>query len=141
MGSENLIPFNNRTESEQREIAKKGGRASGSARRKKANLKRAMNMILTTNVNDEQMAEVLHGYGMEDTFESAVVLRMIRRILEDGDPAAYKAVMDTIREKEALDVKEQRAKIEKIKADTAKIKGTDAELEDISDIEAKVYDA
>lgn len=36
MNDENLIPFNERTESERREIAKKGGEASGEARRAKA---------------------------------------------------------------------------------------------------------
>ncbi len=36
MNDKNLIPFNERTESERREIAKKGGEASGEARRAKA---------------------------------------------------------------------------------------------------------
>lgn len=36
MNDDNLIPFNKRTEREQREIAKKGGEASGEARRAKA---------------------------------------------------------------------------------------------------------
>ena len=38
---ENLIPFNERTESEQRQIAQKGGIASGAARRRKRSMKEA----------------------------------------------------------------------------------------------------
>ena len=37
-GQDNLIPFNQRTEEEQREIARQGGIASGEARRKKATM-------------------------------------------------------------------------------------------------------
>ena len=43
---QNLKPANKRTKSEHREIAKKGGVASGVARRKKANLKNAFEKIL-----------------------------------------------------------------------------------------------
>lgn len=35
MSNENLIPFNERTEEEQRELARMGGIASGEARRRK----------------------------------------------------------------------------------------------------------
>lgn len=42
---ENLKPFNNRTESEQREIAQKGGIASGQARRQKKTLSELAKMI------------------------------------------------------------------------------------------------
>ena len=38
---ENLIPTSKRTKSEAREMASRGGIASGKARRKKANLKKA----------------------------------------------------------------------------------------------------
>ena len=40
MANENLIPFNERTEEEQRKIQRKGGIASGKARREKADLKK-----------------------------------------------------------------------------------------------------
>ena len=39
-GQDNLIPFSERTETEQREIAKNGGKASGVARRRKADLRK-----------------------------------------------------------------------------------------------------
>ena len=45
-GQENLIPFNERTEEEQRKIARQGGIASGEARREKATFKKTLEMLL-----------------------------------------------------------------------------------------------
>lgn len=45
-GKENLIPQNMRTKEEQREIAKKGGQASGRSRRQKAQAKKIVEDIL-----------------------------------------------------------------------------------------------
>ena len=41
-GQDNLIPFNERTEEEQREIARQGGIASGEARREKATMRKTL---------------------------------------------------------------------------------------------------
>lgn len=54
MNDENLIPFNKQTESEQRAIAKKGGIASGKARRQKADLRRAMQEALNSTFTDSK---------------------------------------------------------------------------------------
>ena len=53
MNNENLKPFSERTESEKREITKKGGIASGKARRKKADIKKALQSILDETYTDE----------------------------------------------------------------------------------------
>ena len=45
-GQDNLIPFNQRTEEEQRAIARMGGIASGEARREKATMKQALKLLL-----------------------------------------------------------------------------------------------
>jgi hypothetical protein len=45
-GQENLIPFNERTEEEQREIAGQGGIASGKARQEKATMRKTLEMLL-----------------------------------------------------------------------------------------------
>lgn len=50
-GQENLIPFDQRTEEEQRAIARKGGIASGIARKKKADMKKAMEAVLAMEHN------------------------------------------------------------------------------------------
>lgn len=48
---ENLIPFDKRTENEQREIARKGGIASGEARRAYKSLKQAAKAFFKENEN------------------------------------------------------------------------------------------
>ena len=53
MNDENLKPFSERTESEKREITRKGGIASGKARRKKADIKKALQSILDETYIDE----------------------------------------------------------------------------------------
>lgn len=53
VNDENLIPINQRTKSEQREIQKKGGLASGKVRRQQADLRRAFQTLLRSEVNNE----------------------------------------------------------------------------------------
>ena len=50
---ENLKPLNERTKEEQREIAKKGGISSGKARRRKADLRKAIQIMATTEITDK----------------------------------------------------------------------------------------
>ena len=50
-GQENLIPFNERTVEEQREIARQGGIASGKARQEKATMKKTLEMLLDEKNN------------------------------------------------------------------------------------------
>ena len=47
-GNDNLIPFNQRTEEEQREIARQGGIASGKVRKEKATMKKTLEMLLSS---------------------------------------------------------------------------------------------
>ena len=50
----NLIPFNERTESEQREIAQAGGIASGAARRRRRSMKEAADYYLSLPETDHR---------------------------------------------------------------------------------------
>ena len=50
----NLIPFDQRTEDEQREIRSAGGKASGAARRRKRSLKEAADLFLSLPVEDKR---------------------------------------------------------------------------------------
>ena len=56
---ENLIPFNERTESEQRQIAQKGGIASGAARRRKRSMKEAADYYLSLPETDLRRVNAL----------------------------------------------------------------------------------
>lgn len=55
----NLIPFNERTESEQRQIAQKGGIASGAARRRKRSMKEAADYYLSLPETDHRRVNAL----------------------------------------------------------------------------------
>ena len=62
---QNLIPFNERTESEQREIATAGGIASGAARRRKRALKDAVDLFLSLPVTDTDTFNKLTKAGVD----------------------------------------------------------------------------
>ena len=53
-GTKNLIPQSKRTKEEQKKIATLGGKASGIARRKKADLKKTMQVLLSLDVTDKK---------------------------------------------------------------------------------------
>lgn len=92
MNEENLKGhgFHERTASEQREIAQKGGKASGEARRKKADFKKTLNTLLTTKI-DNSMTPILEALGLDSTLESALNMAMIQKGLS-GDVKAYEAI-------------------------------------------------
>lgn len=83
--------FDKRTASEQREIARKGGKASGAVRRRKADFRKTLNMLLTLKIDDPGITPVLEALGIDSTFESAVNMAMIREALM-GNVKAYEAI-------------------------------------------------
>lgn len=91
----NLIPINQRTKSEAREISRKGGLASGKARRQRADLKRAFETLLSSEVNNEQMRDLLIGLGYEPTNEMALALVVLQKAL-NGDVKAFSKIQDMI---------------------------------------------
>lgn len=55
----NLIPFDERTESEQRKIAQQGGIASGAARRRKRSMKEAADLYLSLPETDRRTVNAM----------------------------------------------------------------------------------
>lgn len=99
MNEKNLIPQNKRTKSEQREIAQKGGKASGVARREKKALKTTLEMLLSMPLEDgklEDVDKIKSLASMEDkniSVQEAIVLKALQRAL-NGDIKAFKAIAD-----------------------------------------------
>lgn len=89
--NENLIPFNKRTVSEQRKIQSAGGKASGEVRRRKADFRKTLNMLLTAEIDSEEWKPVLETLGVECTLESALNMAMIKEGLA-GNVKAYEAI-------------------------------------------------
>lgn len=90
-GHENLIPFNKRSVEEAREFGRKGGKASGEARRRKANFRKELNDLLTTEVNNPEWSPVLEALGLDNTLGMVMHAAMIKEALK-GNVKAYEAI-------------------------------------------------
>lgn len=80
--------FDNRTTGELREIAIKGGKASGEARRRKADFRKTLNMLLTAEIDSEEWKPVLDALGVECTLESAMLMAQIKEAMAGNTKAA-----------------------------------------------------
>ena len=80
--------FDKRTAKEQREIAVMGGKASGEARRRKADFRKTLNMLLTVKIDSEEWKPVLEALGVECTLESALLMAQIKEALMGNTKAA-----------------------------------------------------
>ncbi|MDO4326991.1 MAG: KGG domain-containing protein [bacterium] len=115
--NENLIPFNKRSEREAREFGRKGGKASGEARRRKADFRRTLNLLLTTEIDSPEWTPILESMGLDSTLEAAVNAAMIKEALS-GNVKAYIAIRDTLGQttKSEEDLEEQRVRTAAAKA-------------------------
>lgn len=91
----NLIPFNERTESEQREIAQKGGIASGKSRRKSKNTAELINKILSSPMSEkskEDIAQFTDGLEDEELTNNALLAAGLVRSAAHGNMYAFDKV-------------------------------------------------
>lgn len=102
-----------RSTSEARELGKKGGKASGKARRKKADLKKALNIILTAETTGKT-AQILESLGFENTNEMAIMLSLTQQALKGNVRAIELINKMATSEKDELDRKEQKARIKQL---------------------------
>ena len=130
---QNLIPANKRSKSEARENGKKGGIASGKARRKKADFQKALKLVLSSEVSNENLAVALENLGYEKTNEMAIALNTVQKAVK-GDLRAVELIerSTAMMNKDTLDKAEQK---ERIKALQLENKRKELELQNISDID------
>ena len=81
---DNLIPV--RTEEEAREKGRKGGIASGKARREKRDMAYFARLMLDEIITDKK--------GNELPTRLAMLKSMLKRVLKDGDVKAFKAIAE-----------------------------------------------
>ena len=120
-GKENLIPFNERTVEEQRKIQRKGGIASGKARREKADLKKKVNEILAMDVFSPQLKETLEEKGLSAN-QTAVVTVLLQKALK-GDMRAIELLAKMNGNegtKDNLDKKEQKERVKAMQLENKK---------------------
>lgn len=77
------------TPSEAREYGKMGGKKSGEIRRRNANFRKTLNLLLTAEIDSKEYGPVLEALGVESTLESAMLMSMIKAALEGDVKAAY----------------------------------------------------
>jgi hypothetical protein len=111
---DNLIHNSKRSPSEVRENGRKGGIASGKARRKKANLKNALNTILTAEATSKT-AQILEELGFENTNEMAIMLSLTQQAMK-GNVRAIELINKMANEQNMKDKtpKKERRKIDDI---------------------------
>lgn len=97
---QNLIPFTKLTEKEQRELARKGGKASGKARREKKNMRESLEVILGMALKPgkaqgvEQIKNFAEVKGKNITVEQAMLIAQVQKALK-GDTQALAFLRDT----------------------------------------------
>ena len=122
MSNENLIPLNERTKDEQREIQRKGGIASGKARREKADLKKKVNQILEMDVFSPQLKEALEEKGLNATNQTAIATVLLQKALK-GDMRAIELLAKMNGNegtKDSLDKKEQKERVKAMQLENKK---------------------
>lgn len=93
----NLIPLNERTKEEQREIAKKGGIASGKARRKKKLLRQILDEIGESRLNTNEAKDIAKALSINKrdvTYDVAIMFKAVNEALS-GNIKAMEFIRDT----------------------------------------------
>ena len=83
--------FDKRTASERRELARIAGKASGKSRRRKADFRKTLNMLLTAEIDHPDWTPFLDSIGVDSTLEAAVNAAMVKEALM-GNVKAYEAI-------------------------------------------------
>ena len=96
----NLIPMDQRSKSEARELGQKGGIASGISRRRKRSLKEAADLYLSLPVSDRKMWNKIsrHGVDPEDIDNQMAMIIGLTMAATAGDAKAAKVIVDLLGE-------------------------------------------
>lgn len=115
--------FDKRSTEELREIQSRGGKRSGEVRRRKADFRETLNMLLTAKIDNEEWKPVLESLGVECTLESALLMAQIKEAMAGNTKAAYFVAQYAGQNAQtAADDAEQKRRTERMAADTEKIR-------------------
>lgn len=103
---QNLIPFNEMTEKQQREIASKGGKASQKKQKEekeqKKTIAQALELILNAKLPDKMAKKMQEQTGVSEIdYRTALAFSVISTGIAKGDANALRIVADYIGEKPA----------------------------------------
>ncbi len=114
-GTKNLKPTNTLTMEERKELARKGGKASVIARRKKADLKKTMQVLLSLDVTDKKQRKQLEDLGLETTNEALLALTTFQQAVKGNQRATENVIKLATTEKDKHDIAEQKERIKAMK--------------------------
>jgi hypothetical protein len=114
-GTKNLKPTNTLTVEERKELARKGGKASVIARRKKADLKKTMQVLLSLDVTDKKQRKQLEELGLETTNEALLALTTFQQAVKGNQRATENVIKLATTEKDKHDIAEQKERIKAMK--------------------------
>ena len=95
-GTKNLKPVIERTKEEARAISSKGGKASGIARRRKADLKKAFETLLSLDVTDSKIKKQLEEMGMAGNNEALLAFATFQQAVKGNQKATENIIKLTI---------------------------------------------
>lgn len=95
---QNLIPMDQRSQKEARELGREGGRASGEARRRKKSLREAAELYLSLPVSDKRAWNKLakDGVAPEDVDNQMAIIAGLSIKAAKGDAKAAKVLFDLL---------------------------------------------
>lgn len=107
----NLVPQNKRTKEEQREIARKGGIASGKARREKKTIQKLLSDYLNEDISKNpklvKLAQQL-GLSGQDSIKSLLVISTVMRTIQKGGVVEIEKVAQLLGEQIESDEEEKQ---------------------------------
>ena len=108
--------MNKRTLEEQKELQRKGGKASGIARRRKADLKKAFETLLALDVTDSKIKKQLEEMGMAGNNEALLAFATFQQAVK-GNQKATENIIKLTNTKDRYDIQEQKERIKALKHD------------------------
>jgi hypothetical protein len=100
LAKKDLIPFNQRTEEEQKKIASMGGKKSGQVRREQKTYRDMAKAMLSATIKDKKILDELQAYGLSETDVKAYTLLGMIKASGNGSHHAFDRLMELIGEKE-----------------------------------------
>lgn len=99
---QNLIPFDKRTESEQREIASKGGKKSGEVRRQQKTMREYAKLLLGLDITDKRKRNKLSNMGVpdENLDNKMLIIVALMNEAQSGNVQACKELRSLLNEDE-----------------------------------------
>ena len=125
MNDKNLIPFSERTESEQREIRSKGGKQSAKNRREQKTYRDMAKAMLSATITDENILNELKAYGLSETDVKAYTLLGMIKASGNGSHNAFDRLMMLVGEETQATTSEQEKQANLLKAIQEAVKNGD----------------